>query len=110
MKIRRNDTVVVVRGKNRGRSGRVLRVSTGDSRLLIEGVNLIKRHVRPSPTVRQAGIVEQPGLISLSNVRLLCTKCGKPVRVGFRLLSKQEGVREKAQKVRVCKKCNEQID
>lgn len=110
MKIRRNDMVLVVRGKDKGKRGRVLTVRPETSRLLIEGVNLVKRHIKANPNLRQAGIVERPAALAVANVRLLCTKCGKPARVGFRLLPKQEGVREKTEKVRVCKKCNDQID
>ena len=110
MKIRRNDTVLVVRGKDRGKRGRVLQAFPERKRILIEGVNLMKRHVRPSPTVRQAGIVEQPGKIAISNVKLVCTKCGKAVRIGLRVIHMEEGGEAKRRIVRVCKSCNEEIE
>ena len=110
MKIHRNDTVLVVRGKDKGKTGRVLTVHTDKNRLTIEGVNLIKRNVKASPTLRQAGIIEQPGPLPLPNVKLMCTKCGKPVRAGIQILEIQEGDRLKKQRVRVCKKCQQQID
>ena len=110
MKIRRNDTVMVVKGKDSGKSGRVLRVFPDKNRLTVEGINIIKRHVKPSPQIRQAGIVQQPGPLALPNVKLVCTKCSKPVRSGIQVLEVQEGDRTKKQRVRVCKSCNQQID
>ena len=110
MKIHRNDTVVVVKGKDKGKTGRVIAVYTAKNRLLIEGVNLIKKHVKPSPNLRQAGIVQQPGPLALPNVKLLCTKCGKAVRPGYQVLEVQESGEARRQKVRVCNKCHQHID
>ncbi|MDA0991984.1 MAG: 50S ribosomal protein L24 [Verrucomicrobia bacterium] len=110
MKIRRNDTVLVSAGKDRGKTGKVLAVDPKKGRLTIEGVNFLKKHVRPNPAVRQTGIVERPGPMSLSNVRLVCTKCNKPTRVSHEILEVQTGDTMTKQKVRVCKQCHQQID
>ncbi len=110
MNIRKNDTVRVISGKDRGKTGKVLAVLPREERLMIEGINLIKKHVRANPNMRQAGIVQQPGAMALANVMLVCTKCGKPTRVGNQVLQVQEGDTTKNQKIRVCKQCKQQID
>ncbi len=103
MKIRKNDTVLVIAGKDKGKKGKVRFAYPKHERLLVEGVNFIKRHTRAIPQVRQAGIVEREAPINLSNVMLLCGKCNHPTRVGFRSL-------EDGKKVRVCRVCHEVID
>ncbi len=103
MKIRRNDNVLVIAGRERGKKGKVHRVYPDEGRALVEGVNRIKRHMKARGAVRQAGIVEQEAPIPISKLMLLCAKCNQPTRVGFRFL-------EDRSKVRVCKKCNEVID
>ena len=110
MNIRRNDTVLVTRGKDRGKRGRVLSTDPVRRRVLVEGVNLLKKHVRPNPNIRQAGIVEQPGLLSVANVKLVCEKCGKPSRTGHGILTLEEGGVTRTEKVRICKSCKEQIE
>ncbi len=110
MKIRKNDTVVIMTGKDKGRSGKVLAVYADDNRLLVDGVNIIKRHVKASPNIRQAGIIQRPAPLSAANVALVCTKCNKPTRVGFELLEVREGDTTKKQKARVCKRCKQQIE
>lgn len=103
MKIRKDDTVVVVTGKDRGRKGKVRFAYPEDERLLVEGVNFIKRHTRARGQVKQAGIIEREAPIHISNVRLLCGKCNHPTRIGFRFL-------EDGKKVRFCRSCGEVID
>ena len=103
MKIRKNDTVLVITGKDKGKKGKVRFVHPKDERIAIEGVNFIKRHVRATGTVRQAGIVEREAPIHMSNVMLLCNKCNRPTRIGFRFL-------EDGKKVRACHSCHEVID
>ncbi|MCS7207735.1 MAG: 50S ribosomal protein L24 [Dehalococcoidia bacterium] len=103
LKIRKGDTVMVMVGKDRGKKGRVQRVFPKEQRILVEGVNILKRHLRRRPGVRQAGIVALEAPIHWSKVRLVCPHCQKPVRVGFRTL-------EDGRKVRVCKKCSETIE
>jgi len=101
-KIRKGDEVLVIRGEDRGRKGKVMRSFPREDRIVVEGVNLVKRHLRPG-RARQAGIVTMEAPIHVSKVKLLCKKCNQPTRVGFRLLSD-------GSKVRWCKKCGEVID
>ena len=103
MNIRKNDTVLVIAGKDRGKKGKVRFAYPKEERLLVEGINFIKRHTRPAGGARQAGIIEREAPIHVSNVMLLCNRCNHPTRVGFRLL--QDG-----RKVRVCRRCSEVID
>jgi len=103
VKIRKDDTVVVVTGKDRGRKGKVRFAYPEDGRLLVEGVNFIKRHTRARGQVKQAGIIEREAPIHISNVRLLCSKCNHPTHIGSRFL-------EDGKKVRFCRSCGEVID
>ena len=102
--IRRNDNVVVIAGRDRGKRGRVLRVLPERERIVVEGVNMIKRHTRPNPQRNvKGGIVEREGPIHASNVQLVCPECGKPTRLGRR--DAGDG-----RKVRVCRKCEGVVD
>ena len=103
MRIRKNDTVLVIAGKDKGRKGKVRFAYPGDERLLVEGVNFIKRHTRARGAVRQAGIIEREAPIHVSNVMLLCSRCNHPTRISLRFL-------EDGRKVRVCHTCGEVID
>ncbi|MBM4462228.1 MAG: 50S ribosomal protein L24 [Chloroflexi bacterium] len=102
MKIRKNDTVLIMRGKDRGKKGKVRFVYPVEERVSVEGVNMIKRHSRARAKVRQAGIIELEAPVHISKVMLVCNKCTQPTRVAFRFL---EG-----KKVRVCSSCHEVID
>ncbi len=102
LKIKRGDTVKVVKGKDKGKIGKVKKVLIEKKRLIVEEVNIVKRHMRAMGPDRPSGIVEMEAPISWSNVRLICPSCGEPTRVGFRF--------EDGKKVRYCKKCNEVID
>lgn len=103
MKIRKDDNVLVIAGKDKGKKGKVRSAYPKDKRLLVEGINFIKKHTRASGQVRQAGIIEQEAPIHMSNVMLLCGKCNHPTRVGFRFL-------KDGKKVRACSSCGEVID
>jgi large subunit ribosomal protein L24 len=103
MKIRKNDTVLVIAGKDRGKKGKVRFAYPKEERVLVEGINFIKRHSRARGAVRQAGIIEREAPISVSNVMLLCGKCNHPARVGLRFLAD-------GKKVRFCRSCGEVID
>lgn len=105
-KIKKGDTVVVLRGKDRGKVGEVLKVIREEGRVIVKNVNIVKKHVKGIPGVREGGIYEMEAPIHISNVMLICPKCGKPTRVGFRIV--QEG--NVFRKYRYCKKCNENID
>jgi len=103
MKIRKNDTVLIIVGKDKGKKGKVRFAYPKDERLIVEGINFIKKHSRARGAVRQAGIIEQEAPIHVSNVMLLCNQCNRPTRVGFRFL-------EDRRKVRTCRSCHEVID
>ncbi len=105
-KIRKGDTVVVLRGKERGKTGEVIKVLREENRVIVKNVNLVKKHVKGIPNVREGGIYEIEAPIHISNVMLICPKCGKPTRVGIRTVVEGEVLR----KYRYCKKCNENID
>ncbi len=100
--IKRNDEVEITSGKDRAKRGKVLRLVRDKDRVVVGGANMIKRHIKNRPGVRQTGIVEQEAPLHISNVMLICTSCGKPTRVGHTQLP--DGAR-----VRQCKKCNEII-
>ncbi len=103
MQIKKNDNVLVIAGKEKGKRGRVIAVYPTTNRLLVEKLNMIKRHTRPSQQVRQGGIMEMENPLSVSNVQLICSKCDKPTAVS----RKDQGDGSRA---RVCKKCSEVID
>jgi len=100
--VKKNDLVIVKTGKDKGKTGKVLRIAKKKDRLIVEKVNMIKKHVKPSQKTK-GGIMEKESLIHVSNVMIFCEKCSKPVRVGKKIL-------EDGKKVRFCKKCNEVID
>ncbi len=102
MKIRKGDTVMVMIGKDQTKQGRVERVLQKQNRVVIEGINLITRHVKAAQGVRQGGRIQQEAPIHVSDVMLVCNRCGQPVRVGYRKL-------DNGSKVRVCHKCKETI-
>ena len=101
--IKKNDTVSVITGKEKGKKGRVISVDPARNRILIERINLIKRHMKPSKRYAQGGIIEKEAPLHVSNVMLVCPKCGKPTRIGNAILSD-------GKKVRICKKCKEVIE
>jgi large subunit ribosomal protein L24 len=103
MKIRRGDNVLVINGKERGKTGRVERQLIENNRVVIEGVNMITRHLKARPGVSQSGRVQQEAPIHVSNVMLICNKCNNPVRPGITKL-------ETGSRVRSCPKCKEVID
>jgi large subunit ribosomal protein L24 len=100
--IKKNDTVVVIAGKERGKKGRVFRVMPDAAKILIEKLNLIKRHTRPTAVNREGGIIEREAPLHVSNVMVVCPKCNKPTRVSHSF--------EGENKVRVCKKCGSPMD
>lgn len=103
MKIRKGDTVVITAGKDRGKKGKVRRALPNEDRVIVEGLNMIKRHSRARRAARQAGIIELEAPLHVSKMMLVCDKCGKPTRIGFRFL-------DDGRKVRICNSCQEVID
>jgi large subunit ribosomal protein L24 len=103
VQIRRNDSVIVISGKERGKTGKVLRVHREENSVIIERVNLVKRHTKPRGPQQPGGIVEKEAAIDASNVMILCDKCNAPVRVGRKMLSD-------GKKIRICRRCKEALD
>jgi large subunit ribosomal protein L24 len=102
--VRKNDTVVVLAGKDRGRRARVLRVFPGEGRAIVEGVNFMRKHTRPNPQRNiKGGILEREAPVDASNLMVVCGECGKPARLGHRRL-------DDGKKVRVCRRCNGILD
>ena len=102
--IRKNDNVVVTTGKDRGKRGRVLKILADKNRLVVEGVNIIKRHTKPNPQRGiKGGLVEREAGLHASNVQLVCPECGKPTRLGAKVLGD-------GRKVRICRKCEGVVD
>jgi large subunit ribosomal protein L24 len=102
LSIKKNDTVLVVTGKEKGKKGRVISVELKKDKVLIERINMIKRHMKPSKKYSQGGIIEKEAPLHISNVMLVCSKCDKPTRIGNTVLSD-------GKKARICKKCKEVI-
>ncbi|UCD36472.1 MAG: 50S ribosomal protein L24 [Nitrospiraceae bacterium] len=103
MGIKKNDTVLVVAGDEKGKKGRVLTVDVAKNRVVVESVNIIKKHMKPSKQYSQGGIIEKEAPIQRSKVMLLCPKCSQPTRVGNKVL-------ENGKKTRACRKCGEVVD
>ncbi len=101
--VKQGDTVVVITGKDVGKKGKVLQVLPREQRVVVEGVNVVKRHTRPTQKMPQGDIVEKEAPIASSNVMIYCNKCDLPTRIGKKFL-------DDGTKVRVCKKCGEDLD
>jgi large subunit ribosomal protein L24 len=101
--VRRGDTVAVIAGRDRGKRGKVLRVLPDRGRVVVEKINLMKKHQRPTQKLRQGGIIEREGALALSNVLVVCSRCDRPVRTGTRILAD-------GRKTRVCRRCGESIE
>ena len=102
-KIKLNDQVEVIAGKDKGLVGKVIGAFRDKDRVIVEKVNMIKRHTKPNMVNQQGGIVDKEAAIHVSNVKLVCPKCSKPARVGAKIL-------DDGMKVRVCKKCGESVE
>lgn len=100
IRIKKNDMVMVIAGKEKGKSGKILRILPKKEGAVVEKLNMMKRHMRAGPQSRQGGILEKEAPIHLSNLMLVCSKCTDPTRVGYKVL-------EDGKKVRYCKKCGE---
>ena len=101
MKIRKGDQVLIISGKDRGRKSKVLEVFPKERKILVEGINLRKKHQRPKRAEEKGQIVEIPTPIYVSNVKLICPKCGKATRIGFKFIENK--------KFKICKECGQEI-
>ena len=102
-RLKKNDKVMIMAGKDRGKSGKVLFVNKMKTRLVVEGLNMVKKTKRPDQQRQKGGIIEIEAPLSISNVMVVCPKCGKPVRMKSRML-------ETGKKIRACGKCGEMLD
>jgi len=103
MHVHREDTVVILAGKDRGKKGRVIRLFPKVEKALIEKINMVKRHTRPTQQMPQGGILEKEAPVHISNLQVVCGKCGKATRIAHKILAD-------GQKTRICKKCGEILD
>ena len=103
MEIRKNDSVMVIAGKDRGKTGKILRVLPEKSAVIVERLNIVKRHSKPRGPQQPGGIVEKEAAIHSSNVMIMCDKCNAPVRIGQKILAD-------GNKIRICRSCNEALD
>jgi large subunit ribosomal protein L24 len=101
--IRKNDTVLVIAGREKGKRGKVLFVLPARERVIVERVNMVKRHQRPTQKLRQGGIIEREAPLHVSNVMLVCSKCDKATRVGVRVLADDR-------RARACRRCGDIVD
>jgi large subunit ribosomal protein L24 len=101
MKIKEKDTVLIISGKDKGKKAKVLMSYPKDGKILVEGVNIRKKHQKPKRTGEKGQIIEKPSPISVSNAKLVCPKCGEPARVGYKTIENK--------KYRTCKKCSQEI-
>ncbi len=108
MNIKKGDTVLIITGKDKGKEGTVSRAMPQVSKVIVEGLNIAKKHVRPQGQIRQGGIIDKAMPIHVSNTMLICSECGKPTRVGHE--RRPMGADQKMRKVRVCKKCHKVIE
>jgi len=100
MKIKKDDQVVIISGKYRGKKGKVIRILSKKDKVMVEGVNLIKKNVKPKRSGEKGQIVEMPSPLFVSNVKLICNKCGKATRIGYKI--------DGNKKYRFCKKCKQE--
>lgn len=103
MKLRVDDTVLITRGKDRGKTGQIQQVFSKQNRVLVEGINVVQRHTKATGSIRQAGIVQKELPIPMANVRLICPHSNKATRVGYTTLAD-------GGKARICKECKEVIE
>jgi large subunit ribosomal protein L24 len=101
MKIKKGDTVLVISGKWKGKTGKVLKTFPREMKILVEGVNIVKRHQRPRREGEKGQIIEIPKPFPVSKVKLICSKCKKATRVGYKIIEEK--------KYRICKKCGQEI-
>ena len=101
MKIKKGDTILIISGKDRGKKAKVLEIFPKEKKVIVEGANLRKKHVKPKKSGEKGQVIQLPGPIDISNLKIICPKCGKAARVGYRLAEKK--------KFRICKKCGQEI-
>ena len=114
MKIKKGDNVLIISGKDKGRTGKVSRAFPKEGGILVEGINLKKKHVRPKKEGGKGQVVDIPAAIEVSNVKIICPKCGKAARVGYKIdpsagFGAAQGKRSGQAKKRICRKCKQEV-
>ncbi|HOA47761.1 MAG TPA: 50S ribosomal protein L24 [Candidatus Paceibacterota bacterium] len=129
MKIKKDDQVLIISGKDRGRKGKVLKSLPKEGKIIVEKINIKRKHLRPKKQGEKGQVVEIPAPIDVSNVKIICPKCGKPARVGYKNISNfksqteqsemkseekrdfsdHKNPKQKKLKVRICKKCGQEL-
>ncbi len=101
MKVKKNDTILIITGKDKGKKGKVLKSLPKENKIIVEGLNIAKKHARPKKQGEKGQIIEVPRPINVSNIKLICPRCGQAARIGYRIT---EGGKN-----RMCKKCGSEI-
>lgn len=101
--IKKNDTAIVLSGKDKGKKGRIISVIPSKGKVILENINIIKKHMKPNKQYTQGGIISKEGALPISKIMLVCPKCSKPTRIANTII-------DNTRKVRMCKKCKEVID
>ncbi|OGZ64663.1 MAG: 50S ribosomal protein L24 [Candidatus Staskawiczbacteria bacterium RIFCSPLOWO2_01_FULL_40_39] len=105
MKVKKGDNVLIISGKDKGRTAKILRSLPKERMILVEGINLKSKHVRPKKQGEKGQVVKVPASIDVSDVKFICPKCGKAARLGYKIESSQDSMK----KFRICKKCNSEV-
>jgi len=102
MKIKKNDNIIVIKGKDRNKKGKVVKIFPDAGKIIVEGANMVKAHIRPKKAGQKGQIISREAPINIANVSLICPKCSKVTRIGYKKI-------ESGEKVRICKKCSQEI-
>jgi len=102
-RLKKDDLVVVIAGRDKGTTGRILKINTDSDRVIVEGVNRVKRHSKPTPQAPEGGIIEKEASLSYSNVMIMCDKCNKPTRISM-------VIEDSGEKYRACKRCGDVLE
>ena len=114
-KIKKGDEIIVIAGKDKGRTGKIMKALPKEDKVLVEGINLKKKHVRPKRDGEKGQVVEIPAVLDVSNIKIICPKCGKATRVGYKIVPTESRILDgktigkKDIKKRICKKCKQEI-
>ena len=101
MKIKKNDQVLIISGKDKGKKGKVVAVLRKEHKVVVEGINIVRKHLKPKNEGQKGQIIDMPSPLNVSKVKLICPKCGQPTRVGYKI--------EGQKKYRICKKCGAEV-
>jgi large subunit ribosomal protein L24 len=101
MKIKTGDTILIISGKDRRKTGKISKVFPKTNKIIVEGLNIVRKHTRPRRQGEKGQVVEVPRPINASNVKIICSKCKKPTRIGYKIINKS--------KIRICNKCKQEI-